>query len=99
MSILCSLNLDLVLLELKNYENRRYFTFDDQLTEDELLQKFCHDYCQKLARIIDANRNEVFDKAIYKEMGQMGFLGAPIKGYDCVGTNYVSYGLIARESE
>ena len=32
-------------------------------------------------------------------MGQMGFLGAPIKGYDCAGTNYVSYGLIAREIE
>ena len=76
--------------------------FDDQLTEDELLIKnSAHDYCQQelLPRIIDANRNEVFDKAIYKEMGQMGFLGAPIKGYDCAGTNYVSYGLIAREIE
>ena len=76
--------------------------FDDQLTEDELLIKnSAHDYCQQelLPRIIDANRNEFFDKAIYKEMGQMGFLGAPIKGYDCAGTNYVSYGLIAREIE
>ena len=76
--------------------------FDDQLTEDELLIKnSAHEYCQQelLPRIIDANRNEVFDKAIYKEMGQMGFLGAPIKGYDCAGTNYVSYGLIAREIE
>lgn len=76
--------------------------FDDQLTEDELLIKnSAHDYCQQelLPRIIDANRNEVFDKAIYEEMGQMGFLGAPIKGYDCAGTNYVSYGLIAREIE
>ena len=76
--------------------------FDDELTEDELLIKnSAHDYCQQelLPRIIDANRNEVFDKAIYKEMGQMGFLGAPIKGYDCAGTNYVSYGLIAREIE
>ena len=76
--------------------------FDDQLTEDELLIKnSAHDYCQQelLPRIIDANRNEVFDKAIYKEMGQMGFLGAPIKGYDCAGANYVSYGLIAREIE
>ena len=32
-------------------------------------------------------------------MAQMGFLGAPIKGYGCAGTNYVSYGLIAREIE
>ena len=32
-------------------------------------------------------------------MGEMGFLGAPIKGYDCAGASYVSYGLIAREIE
>jgi len=56
--------------------------FDDQLTEDELLIKnSAHDYCQQelLPRIIDANRNEVFDKAIYKEMGQMGFFRSTYK--------------------
>ncbi len=76
--------------------------FDEQLTDEELIvQKSARDYCQKelLPRIIKANRDEVFDKSIYKEMAQLGFLGAPIKGYDCAGTNYVSYGLIAREIE
>ncbi len=76
--------------------------FDDQLTDEELIiQKSARDYCQKelLPRIIDANRNEIFDKGIYKEMAEMGFLGAPINGYGCAGTNYVSYGLIAREIE
>ena len=48
-------------------------------------------------RITDANRNEIFDKGIYKEMAEMIF-GAPINGYGCA-TNYVSYGLIAREIE
>ena len=52
-----------------------------------------------MPRILDANRNEIFDKAIYKDMGSLGFLGAPIQGYGCAGTNYVSYGLIAREIE
>ena len=76
--------------------------FDDQLTDEELIiQKSARDYCQKelLSRITDANRNEIFDKGIYKEMAEMGFLGAPINGYGCAGTNYVSYGLIAREIE
>tara|TARA_B100001113_G_scaffold348995_1_gene343725 strand:- start:9 stop:1166 length:1158 start_codon:yes stop_codon:yes gene_type:complete len=76
--------------------------FDEQLTDEELIiQKSARDYCQKelLPRITDANRNEIFDKGIYKEMAEMGFLGAPIKGYGCAGTNYVSYGLIAREIE
>lgn len=76
--------------------------FDDQLTEEELsIKNSARDYCQDklMPRILDANRNEVFDKEIYQEMGQMGFLGAPIDGYGCAGVNYVSYGLIAREIE
>ena len=76
--------------------------FDDQLTEDELsIKNSAHDYCQDnlMPRILEANRNEIFDKDIYQEMGQMGFLGAPIDGYGCAGVNYVSYGLIAREIE
>ena len=76
--------------------------FDEQLTDEELIiQRSARDYCQKelMPRILEANRNEVFDREIYKEMASMGFLGAPIQGYDCAGTNYVSYGLIAREIE
>ena len=75
---------------------------DDQLTDEELsIQKSARDYCQKelMPGILDANRNEIFNKSINKEMGQLGFLGAPIDGYGCAGTNYVSYGLIAREIE
>jgi len=76
--------------------------FESQLTDEELIiQKSANDYCQSklMPRILEANRNEFFDKSIYKEMGEMGFLGAPINGYGCAGTNYVSYGLIAREIE
>ena len=75
---------------------------DDLLSEEELsIQQTARDYCQNhlMPRILEANRNEVFDKEIYKEMGKLGFLGAPIDGYGCVGVNYVSYGLIAREIE
>ena len=75
---------------------------EEQLSEEELsIQNTARDYCQSelMPRILMANRNEVFDKDIYKEMGALGFLGAPIKGYGCSGVNYVSYGLIAREIE
>ena len=78
------------------------FLIDDQLTEEELsIKNTAKDYCKAelMPRILMANRNEVFDKDIYKEMGALGFLGAPIKGYGCSGVNYVSYGLIAREIE
>ena len=76
--------------------------FNEQLSGEELIiQKSAMDYCQKelQPRIIDANREEKFDRGIYKEMAEMGFLGAPIEGYGCAGVNYVSYGLIAREIE
>ncbi|MAR95264.1 MAG: acyl-CoA dehydrogenase [Gammaproteobacteria bacterium] len=76
--------------------------FEEQLSEEELIiHKSAKDYCQNqlLPRIVDANRNEKFDCSIYKELGELGFLGAPIKGYGCAGVNYVSYGLIAREIE
>ena len=75
---------------------------NDLLSEEELsIQQTARDYCQNhlMPRILEANRNEVFDKEIYKEMGELGFLGAPIDGYGCAGINYVSYGLIAREIE
>ena len=78
------------------------FLFDEQLSSDELIiQESARDYCQSelMPRILEANRNEVFDKEIYKEMGSLGFLGAPIQGYGCAGVNYVSYGIIAREIE
>ena len=76
--------------------------FKDQLSGDEkLISESAYDYCQNelMPRIKHANRNETFEKEIYKEFGAMGFLGAPILGYGCPGVNYVSYGLIAREIE
>ncbi|MGA0128381.1 MAG: acyl-CoA dehydrogenase [Burkholderiales bacterium] len=78
------------------------FRFVDQLNEEETLiaqsaAEFCSD---RLApRIIEANRNESFDRNIFDEFGEMGFLGATIQGYGCPGVNHVSYGLIAREIE
>lgn len=33
------------------------------------------------------------------ELGELGVLGSTIQGYGCAGTNYVTYGLLAREIE
>ena len=75
---------------------------DGQLTEEErMIRDNVRDYCNKslMPRILDANRNEKFHPEIYKEMGELGILGASIKGYGCAGVGYVSYGLITREIE
>lgn len=54
----------------------------------------------KLApRVRAAFRNETTDPSIFREMGQLGLLGATIEGYGCPGVSYVCYGLIAREIE
>jgi glutaryl-CoA dehydrogenase len=49
--------------------------------------------------VLEAHRNETFDRSIFNEFGEMGFLGSTITGYGCAGVNHVSYGLIAREIE
>ena len=38
-------------------------------------------------------------RKIMTEMGELGFLGATIRGHGCAGVNYVAYGLLAREVE
>jgi len=76
------------------------FRLDDQLSEEErMIRDNVREYCQKslMPRILESNRNETFHPEIFKEMGDLGILGATIKGYGCAGINYVSYGLITRE--
>ncbi len=78
------------------------FRLDDELTDEErLIRDSARQYAQKslMPRILQANRNETFDVAIMREMGELGFLGAPIEGYGCAGISYVSFGLIMRELE
>ncbi len=78
------------------------FLLEDQLTEEErMVRQTAHDYCQDnlMPRVLEANRHEKMDTSIFREMGELGLLGATIDGYGCAGMSYVSYGLIAREVE
>ena len=78
------------------------FQFDEQLTEDErLIQASARDYAQErlMPRVLEANRHELVDRGIFREMGELGLLGATIEGYGCAGVNPTSYGLVARELE
>lgn len=77
--------------------------FENQLTEEEkLVRDTAHQYAQEklMPRILDANRNESFDREIMNEMGGLGLLGSTLDTkYGCSGVNYVCYGLVAREIE
>ena len=76
---------------------------DEQLTDEErMVRDAARDYAQdRLApRIVDAFRREQTDPGIFKEMGDLGLLGATIPAeFGGGGLNYVCYGLIAREVE
>ena len=76
--------------------------FDGLLTEEErMIRDSAREYCQGrlMPRVLMSHRNETFDREIFNELGELGFLGATLDGYGCAGVNYVSYGLIAREVE
>jgi len=76
---------------------------DQQLTDEErMIRDATREYCQDrlMTRVKAANRDEVFDREIMNEFGELGLLGATIpEEYGCAGANYVSYGLVAREVE
>ena len=91
----------------KNH-SRAPFNWDDpllsqqQLTEEERMvaetaEAFCQDAL--MPGIIQANREELFDRNIMREMGELGLLGATIDGYGCAGMSHVAYGVIARAVE
>jgi glutaryl-CoA dehydrogenase len=78
------------------------FLFHEQLGEEERIvadsaRAFCDE--KLMSRVLKAHREESFDRNIFREMGEMGFLGSTIEGYGCAGVNHVCYGLIAREVE
>jgi len=78
------------------------FNIEDLLSEEErMIRDTARQYCQEklLPRVRDAYRREHTDAAIFREMGELGLLGPALDGYGCTGTNYVSYGLIAKEVE
>jgi len=76
---------------------------EHQLNDEErMVRDAAREYCQDrlMPRVKMANRNEVFDREIMNEFGELGLLGATIpEKYGCAGANYVAYGLVAREVE
>lgn len=84
------------------------FKWDDPLNlnsllteEEQAIQETARSYCQErlLPRVLEAYRNEDYDKKILEEMGELGLLGATIDGYGCSGVGNVASGLITREVE
>ncbi len=76
---------------------------EDALSEDErMVRDAAYAYCQDklMPRVLEANRQEKFDREIMNEFGGLGFLGPTLpEKYGCAEVSHVCYGLIAREVE
>ena len=75
---------------------------DELLSEEErMVRDSARQYCQGklMPRVVSAFREERTDREIFNEFGELGLLGSTIDGYGCAGTNYTTYGLVAREVE
>ncbi|KAI0418954.1 mitochondrial glutaryl-CoA dehydrogenase-like protein [Xylaria grammica] len=94
----------------RNYASSSGPTFDWEdplaskslLTEEELaISETAERYCQErlLPRVLQAYRDENYDRAILSEMGELGLLGANLEGYGCAGASTVAAGLITRAVE
>jgi glutaryl-CoA dehydrogenase len=79
------------------------FDLEHQLEDEErLVRDTAEAYAQSslLPRVTAAYLEELFDREILREMGELGLLGATIpQQYGGAGLGYVSYGLIARAVE
>jgi glutaryl-CoA dehydrogenase len=70
--------------------------------EERLVRETARSFAQGklMPRVLQAFREESFDRAIMTEMGELGLLGATLpEAYGGAGLGHVSYGLIAREIE
>ncbi len=76
---------------------------EQQLNDEErMIRDASRDYCQSrlMPRVQRANRDEVFDREIMNEFGELGLLGSTLpEEYGCAGASYTAYGLAAREVE
>lgn len=75
---------------------------DLELSSDEkMVRDSAHDFARDrlLPVITEANRHELFDPQLMRDMGELGLLGPTIQGYGCAGVSETAYGLIAFELE
>src|SRR6201981_3634798 len=79
-----------------------FLEFDTLLSDDERLvrdtaRKFIED--NLIPIIEECNRAGRFPRELVNPMGELGFFGANLKGYNCAGMSNVEYGLVTQELE
>jgi glutaryl-CoA dehydrogenase len=87
---------------VSTYAGFDFYRIDELLTDE---QRAIRDTVrawtdEKVLPIIEKHYQDgTFPMHLAREMGEMGFLGANLKGYECPGLDNVAYGLICQELE
>jgi len=84
------------------YEALDFYDIDSLLTDEErMVRDMVRDWVDEkvIPNIEKACRDGVFPDEWRVDLGEMGILGAPLKGYGCPGLSYIAYGLICQELE
>ena len=87
---------------MEPYEGVDFYDIESLLTEEEIMiRDMVRDWVDEevLPKIEHACAEGVFLDEWRVALGEMGVLGAPLKGYGCPGLSYVAYGLICQELE
>jgi glutaryl-CoA dehydrogenase len=79
-----------------------FYNLDHELSDEERairdqVRTFVKNEVRPIIR--DHYRAGTFPKELIRTIGEMGLLGANLKGYGCAGVNNVAYGLIMQELE
>ena len=79
-----------------------YFLIDSLFSEEERMvrqtaRRFADERILPLIR--DCYRDARFPSELIPELGELGFLGANLEGYNCAGMSNVAYGLVMQELE
>ena len=84
------------------YEALDFYDIESLLSDEErMVRDMVRDWVDEkvIPNIEDACRDGVFPDEWRVDLGEMGILGAPLKGYGCPGLSYIAYGLICQELE
>jgi glutaryl-CoA dehydrogenase len=87
---------------MQPYEALDFYNINSLLSDEEKsIQQTLRQYVSKeiMPDIADHYLNHTFPHKVFKQLGELGALGANLTGYGCAGLGEVSYGLIMQELE